>query len=557
MTCGDPVDQVPHGGIFMTDEPEEASPVWKCIMEETDEQIRYKPTAIAITPNYRIFGTDVGSGEYVEDVAYNQIFRTTDDKAFTEELRVNRPLIWQMRVDSRGIIYVGTMKGAGSDEIFRIAIYSSSDEGDTWCELYGFDSALPSTYIWKGISAFSNFKERTAYVAIHDNDNPPNHPGELYRLDLGFTWHIDDDGGLDFTDILTAIADSDVGRNDSLVIHPGSYDQSGIIPYSRMKIVGSTANPHDTIIWTNSTAADVVVCPSDTTGIRLKNFEIRGQHTLTDYFVGIHLESGNTDTYIDNVNIKNINGYFNSAIYVEDGAELRLHGARIESCSTTASGKCGAIFSLYATNVIIEDSVFAENIAEKSAVYIQNQNDGSADTTNILYCFFGQNESTVEHSGGLMVQMNSSAVQRPRLEHLTFYKNTSAVATDGQLKVGGNRNDEQMDYCVFYGDGVTYPNFNDSIYMVNANYCTAFNNGNSDVITSVNKTDCIGVDPNFTNFNRYSTLGFRARSLDDDGSGSSPRFTQDGSYMGWQQYIDIGGWHNNGYYKIRRRLFFF
>ena len=128
---------------------------------------------------------------------------------------------------------------------------------------------------------------------------------------------------------------------------------------------------------------------------------------------------------------------------------------------------------------------------------------------------------------------------------------------EGQFFAGGNDTDFGIDHFVFYGDGATYATSTVASMIDNASYCTAYNCGNNNVITATVKVDCIAVDPNFTNIERYSTIGFRARSLDDDGSGSSPRFTQDGSYMGWQQYVDIGGWHNNGYYKIRRRLFFF
>jgi predicted outer membrane repeat protein len=215
--------------------------------------------SIAATGSRRMLGTDNGS-----PASANRFVSTEDDSTFTTVATLEgtqNAFVWAMSSSPDGRIFAGTVcRETGWDG--RAGLYASFDGGDSFVLVRDFGRQPP----FRGIDGLSNFDSQ-GFGYYH-----PNISGRrTVRFAVSRRYTIGDAG--DFATVAAALADSRVGRGDTLAFLPGHHRVSGARPYRNMVWMGTTGDPRNHVIINDSTVESAVI--ADSTDLRFTGLQFR------------------------------------------------------------------------------------------------------------------------------------------------------------------------------------------------------------------------------------------------------------------------------------------
>jgi hypothetical protein len=212
-------------------------------------------------------------------------------------------------------------------------------------------------------------------------------------------------------------------------------------------------------------------------------------------------------------------------------------------------GTCGAILIAETKIVRVRNCVFSYNAAPSvgfgkgGAVGLVNSTTVADSAAIVSGCLFIGNNAGVMDAALRIFQIDTDI----EVKYCTFIDNTAGGAITGNISSSTQTNCTlTVDHCIIIGGNAYAVNNNGNI--TTASYIYTYGTAEDHVFAG-SLSDTFHINPTFNveniGFNGYIAVNRQLAS------------THDGKYIGWKQHVDVGSWHNNGYYKIRRRLFFF
>jgi len=229
------------------------------------------------------------------------------------------------------------------------------------------------------------------------------------------TYYVDDDGGINYTNITTALYDS--GKNDTIYVYNGIYNED-LFLYRSINIIGE--NAEKTII----NATDVPIFAVDVANIRISDFKLQGKSA------GLWIIGAENLTISNNI-IENIE-YF--GILIEGGLDLIIKHNKINN------NKIG-LFSIFDLNNTICNNTYNNNkiglffnIGQENKISHNQIDENSVGVFIFSFSLF----NTVEYNNitnsklvGLTIRRMSNGNQ---IKNNNFLKNTRAATFKGCMK---------------------------------------------------------------------------------------------------------------------------
>ena len=362
--------------------------------------------------------------------------------------------------------------------------------------------------------------------------------------------------GGDFETLALAVADGGIKNGDVFSILDGSHVADGIVPPCSSLTFMSQSGDKTKCLIKNSATDNHMFNTGNVVGTRFLNLEFRtlgGSFNIYDGCV-LYVDGVDATLYVEGCEFSAIkNGFTGScgaASHIVGAARVEFVGCVFDSCCVPADmGTCGAVIIAETKITRIRNCVFSYNEAPSvafgrgGALGLINSVTVADSATIVSGCLFiGNNGGIVD--AALRIQQTDTDVE---VKHCTFIDNITGGALTGNISSSVQVNCTlTVTHCIVIGGNAYAVNSNGNI--TTAQYINTINTAEDHVFAG-SVSDTFHINPTFNveniGFNGYIAVNRQLAS------------THDGKYIGWKKYMDSFTWHNNGYYKIRRRLFFF